>query len=126
MTKLNITGNINRRAMYSEKDRLFTDFKLAQNFQKNIKKQEFKKTEKTLILCDRSGRIYELDPKTLIIIKEPLKGYRDVQMSMEPMWPEDYDPEDEQKKKFLVYSPMILALLPKRNLLQAINMNESN
>lgn len=78
MTKLNITSNLNKKAIYSEKDRLFTDFKLAQSFQREVLKQEFKKMVKTLILCDRSGRIYELDQKTFIIIKEPLKGYRDV------------------------------------------------
>jgi len=34
-----------------------------------------------VIVCDRSGRIYQLDQSDLVVADLPLKGYRDVQLT---------------------------------------------
>lgn len=45
-------------------------------------------------------------------------------MSVEPMNPEHYDAQDNLEKKFLKYHPLVLAFLPKRNLIRAIEVTK--
>lgn len=90
--KVNVCSNKGLKAIFSEKDRIFTDYKIVQ---------------KVLVLCDRSGRIYFLDPISLFITHLPFKGYRDVQL-------------------LISNENSLIAFLPKRNLIQAIPVLSKN
>ena len=87
--KINLCANKNIKAIFSEKERIFTDFKIL--------KDQANQNNQILILCDRSGRIYFMDPSSLMIIKQPFKGYRDVQVG--------------------ILGQLLIAYLPKRNLI---------
>jgi hypothetical protein len=63
---IEMTVKDNLLAVFSEKDRVFTNLIVA--------------GEDLIIVCDRSGRIYLFDSH-LIVKDLPLKGYRDVQIT---------------------------------------------
>lgn len=54
-------------------------------------------------LCDRSGRLYIIDRKSLALTTEPLRGYRDCQVAV-------------VDDKLIVY-------MPRRNIVQLIEVN---
>lgn len=82
--KVKLTTQLNLASIFAEKDRIFTDFQICRQSNGLLSNNQMLK-KKSLILCDRSGRIYFMDIKNLLICSEPLKGYRDVQICLEKM-----------------------------------------
>lgn len=116
--KIKLNTELNLKAIFSEKDRIFTDFQLSISQDSNLKNYNDMKHH-CLILCDRSGRIYFMHPKNLYIIHEPLKGYRDVQICLSQM----SEPGDEPEWSHVINK--LIAFLPKRNITQSILIDKS-
>lgn len=87
------------------------DFRTIRYFERDEKSNELIIIDRKIVLCDRSGRIYTLHSDDLYLTDEPLKGYRDVVISVE----HSSRGSDVAKSDILI--PNLLALLPKRNLL---------